>query len=146
MCEFCNCRRFPEIARLGAEHDKIGLIADDILDPPASGEATTGELLRELRDHIEPHVSREEDGVFVQARSVGIAQNYWVEDLESDHRRFAEILERSESLTPDEIEAFLDDLHRHIAIEEYDLFPALARTLDDEDWAAIEQRLGNAGT
>lgn len=139
MCEFCGCRRVPEIARLGAEHDTIEEIAEDIL-ASASTNIPPDELLEKLRRAIEPHVLGEEAGVFTQARLVGISQNYWVDDLEDDHTRFAEILADPSALSPSEIEAFLDDLHRHIAIEDYDLFPALVRTLSDDDWAAVDRR------
>ncbi|KAA3641052.1 MAG: hemerythrin domain-containing protein [Armatimonadetes bacterium] len=139
MCEFCGCRRIPEIARLGAEHDTIQEIAEDVL-ASAGKDITPVELLEKLRRAVEPHVLGEEAGVFTQARAVGISQNYWVDDLEDDHKRFAEILADPSALSWSEIESFLDDLHRHIAIEEYDLFPALVRTLSDDDWAAVERR------
>lgn len=139
MCEFCGCRRFPEIARLGAEHDAIEEITEEVL-ASAGTSIAPDELLEKLRRALESHVLLEEAGVFTQARYVGISQNYWVDDLEDDHKRFAEILADPSALSPAEIEAFLDDLHRHIAIEEYDLFPALARTLTDDDWTAVESR------
>lgn len=139
MCEFCGCRSNPEIARLGAEHDTIQEIAEDVL-ATASQDSSPVELLEKLRRAVEPHVLGEEAGVFTQARLVGISQNYWVDDLEDDHRRFAEILSDPSALSSSEIESFLDDLHRHIAIEEYDLFPALFRTLSDADWTAVERR------
>lgn len=140
MCEFCGCRRFPEIERLGAEHDAIGNIADEVLALIGT-DVDPDVLLEKLRQALEPHVQLEEAGVFAQARRVGISQNYWVDDLEDDHKRFAEILANVDALSAAELEAFLDDLHRHIAIEEYDLFPALARTLTDDDWDAIESRI-----
>ncbi len=139
MCEFCGCRRIPEIARLGAEHDTIQDIAEDVL-ASASQNITPVGLLEKLRKAVEPHVLGEEAGVFTQARAVGISQNYWVDDLEDDHRRFAEVLADPSTLSWSEIESFLDDLHRHIAIEEYDLFPALVRTLSDDDWTAVARR------
>lgn len=139
MCEFCGCRRIPEIARLGAEHDAIGEIADTLL-ASANRDVVPVELLEKLRRAVAPHVLGEEAGVFAQARVVGISQNYWVDDLEDDHKRFAQILADPGALSWSEIESFLDDLHRHIAIEEYDLFPALVRTLSDDDWTAVERR------
>lgn len=124
MCEHCGCRRFPEIEALGAEHDQIQDIADRVLQ---SEQARRAEILEALRAAVEPHVAREESGVFEEARAHGIARNFWVDDLEEDHRRFARVLDDPSGLTNEELEAFLDDLHRHISVEEYDLFPALAR-------------------
>ncbi len=140
MCEFCGCRRFPEIERLGVEHDAIGDIADEVLSLLGTN-VDADAILEKLRQALESHVLLEEAGVFTQARRVGISQNYWVDDLEDDHKRFAEILANVDSLSAAELEAFLDDLHHHIAIEEYDLFPALARTLTDDDWTAIDSRI-----
>lgn len=29
MCDYCDCRRIPEIADLGAEHERIERLADE---------------------------------------------------------------------------------------------------------------------
>lgn len=130
MCEHCGCRRFSEIAVLGAEHEGIQEIADRVMT--SAGEERAA-ILEVLLGAIGPHVVREESGVFNEARSLGIAREYWVEDLEDDHRRFAALLADPSGLTADDLEEFLQDLHRHIAVEEYDLFPALAR-----EWSKAE--------
>jgi hemerythrin-like domain-containing protein len=136
MCEHCGCRRFPEIEALGTEHDQIQDIADRVLH---SEQEQRGEILAALRASIEPHVVREESGVFEEARAYGIARDYWVDDLEEDHRRFAHLLDDPSQLTTEELEKFLDDLHRHISVEEYDLFPAIAREWekDGDDTARV---------
>jgi len=124
MCEYCGCRRFPEIEALGAEHDHIQDLADSLMRAEDEQRAAWIETLRAA---IESHVAREESGVFEEARARGVAPSYWVEDLEDDHRRFARLLENPSRLSREKIEELLDDLHRHISIEEYDLFPAIAR-------------------
>jgi hemerythrin-like domain-containing protein len=56
-----------------------------------------------------------------------------------DHRRFDTALSDLDSLDAYDLENLLDELHRHIAIEEYDLFPAAAQTLTDGQWESIER-------
>lgn len=134
MCEYCGCRRVPEIARLGAEHDVIdGVIAEVRKADPEE----IAPLLDRLATLLRPHVEREEEGLFAEARSAGLG-SYFVDDLEDDHRRFAAALEHREDLRGAPLERLLDDLDHHIAIEEYDLFPACSETLRDEHWHAIE--------
>ncbi len=31
MCDYCKCRPIPEIADLGAEHERIEQLADEVL-------------------------------------------------------------------------------------------------------------------
>lgn len=75
--------------------------------------------------------------MFNQARLAGLA-GYYLEDLEEDHRRFAEILADPERLDDAGLESFFAELHHHIAIEEYDVFPAVARVLTRDQWASID--------
>lgn len=138
MCEYCGCRRISEIARLGREHDIITEIADEADASPADGSSREA-ALRRLRAALLPHADREEIGVFAQARQAGLTG--YIEDLEDDHRRFAEALADPDSLDPHALHQLLKDLDRHIAIEEYDLFPAAARHLSDDQWASIERTL-----
>lgn len=124
----------PEIARLGAEHDVIdGVIAEFRKADPEE----IAPLLDRLATLLQPHVDREEAGLFAQARSAGLG-SYFVDDLEDDHRRFAAALDRPEGLSGQTLERLLDDLDHHIAIEEYDLFPTCSETLREEHWQAIE--------
>lgn len=136
MCEYCDCRRIPEIARLGEEHDAIGEIAEEALTIAQTGGPGMNEVVTRLLEAVIPHVWREEAGVFSQAKRAGLA-SFFIEDLEDDHRRFAAVLGAPEALDGSSLEALLDELHRHIAIEEYDLFPTVARVLGDDQWRAI---------
>ena len=137
MCEYCDCRRIPEIARLGREHSTITEIADEAYAKRADAQKRDDVLAR-LRHALIPHVQREEQGLFAQARAAGLT-GYYIEDLEDDHRQFASALEHFESLDQATLDSLLKDLDRHIAIEEYDLFPAAAKHLTDEQWMSIEQ-------
>ena len=136
MCDYCDCRRIPEIADLGAEHELIEALGDEALRLAKAGSPDFPAALERLRAALDPHVMREERGVFTQARIAGLGR-YYVDDLEDDHRRFAEILDVDE-IDVDTLERFLDELHRHIAIEEYDLFPATVQVLTDAQWEEIE--------
>jgi hemerythrin-like domain-containing protein len=144
MCEYCGCRRIPEIARLGEEHDTITELADDA-DASRPDASTRNAALRRLREALVPHAEREERGVFTEARHAGLT-GYYIEDLEDDHRRFKEALDHPESLDDATLETLLKDLDRHIAIEEYDLFPAAAKHLSDEQWESIDSMDTESGT
>lgn len=137
MCEYCGCRRIPEVARLGGEHETITELADEA-HANRSDVRARNEALRNLRLALIPHARREEQGVFAQARDARLT-GYYIEDLEDDHRRFASALDHVDSLDEATLDTMLQDLDRHIAIEEYDLFPAAAKHLSDEQWARIEQ-------
>lgn len=141
MCEYCGCRRFPEIDRLGREHEAITEIADEA-DAKRSDRTIRDDALRRLREALLPHANREERGVFTQARLAGLT-GFYIEDLEDDHRRFDAALNNPESLDDAELEGLLKDLDRHIAIEEYDLFPAAAKRLSSRQWDSIKQMDAN---
>ena len=136
MCDYCDCRRIPEIARLGQEHETIQELADEAMRLAKAGAAELPAAIARLREALAPHAAREENGVFTQARIVGLGPEY-VDDLEEDHERFVRLLDGPEALDPESLEALLDDLHRHIAIEEYDLFPAAAQLLGDAQWRLV---------
>jgi hemerythrin-like domain-containing protein len=136
VCDYCDCRRIPEIADLGAEHDRIEELADDVMRALKMGDGTAATAFTGLIAELTDHVAREEKGVFVEARRVGLGPEY-VEDLEDDHRRFAVVLEDPAILDVVAVEAFFDELHRHIAVEEYDLFPTAARLLAEDQWQRI---------
>lgn len=136
MCDYCDCRRIPEIADLGEEHDRIEDLADEVLRSLKDGDSTVPALLDRLIAVLTEHVAREERGVFVEARAAGLAPEY-VDDLEDDHRRFAAVLSDPGALDAEHAEALFDELHRHIAIEEYDLFPAAAQVLTEDQWERI---------
>lgn len=132
MCEYCGCRDNAEIALLGAQHDAIVELADQVLAAVQTGDETMLGAAARLRELLVPHVEREETGVFRVAERMGLTNEY-VEDLEGDHRRFDAVLSRAESLDAESLESMLDDLYRHIAVEEYDLFPVVAKELLEFD-------------
>lgn len=129
MCEHCGCRDNPEIGKLGAEHDAIVELADQVLAEVAAGIETVSGAASRLRELIIPHVRGEEAGVFRVADEIGL-RNQYVDDLEEDHRKFDSALTAPGSMGPNELEQILDELYHHIAVEEYDLFPVVARELN----------------
>lgn len=128
MCEYCGCREEPEIGALGAEHDAIIDLADRVLAELGTGEESIAGATTRLLGLLIPHVQREEGGVFRLAEAMGLG-NEFVFDLEDDHRKFDGALSNPENLDAAALEAVLDELYRHIAIEEYDLFPVVAKEL-----------------
>ncbi|MCB1246356.1 MAG: hemerythrin domain-containing protein [Acidimicrobiia bacterium] len=138
MCEYCGCRRIPEIERLGREHESIVEIADEAY-AQRDDRAARNALLDRLREALVPHAEREERGVFAEARRVGMG-GWYVADLEDDHRRFKEVLDDPASLDVPAMVRLLEDLDRHIAIEEYEVFPAAVARFDEDQWNAIDAR------
>lgn len=129
MCDYCGCRDNPEIAKLGAEHDAIAALADQVLGEVKAGSETVKGAIGRLRHLLDPHVRGEETGIFRVAETMGLGTQY-VYELEDDHRRFDAALSDTGALSVDSLEAVLDEIYRHIAVEEYDLFPEVARNLN----------------
>ena len=107
MCDYCGCRRIPEIAELCEQHARIQDLADLAISLVDRGGFALTAGLTQLRDALSP--------------------------LEDDHSRFAALLDKPEELDAITLERFVDELHRHIALEEYELFPAAARLFDPQD-------------
>lgn len=131
MCEYCGCRDNPEIAKLGAEHDAIVDLADQVLGEVKGGSETVEGAIRRLRHLLDPHVRGEETGIFRVAETMGLGNQY-VYELEGDHRRFDAVLSDAGALGVGALESVLDEIYRHIAVEEYDLFPEVARNLSSQ--------------
>ncbi len=140
MCDYCDCRRIPEIATLGKQHETIVDLGDELLRAVKAGSPDIGEAVERLRRALDPHVTREESGVFTQARIAGLG-GYYVDELEDQHREFEEFL--AGDFDAASLEQFLDDLHRHIAIEEYDLFPAASQVLSHQQWEVVDEITAN---
>ena len=139
MCEHCGCRQNPEIGKLGAEHDAISELADRLMGEVSAGTETVAGAAARLRELLIPHVRGEEGGVFRVADEIGLRYQY-VEELEDDHRRFDGALSDPADLGVRELQALLDELYHHIAVEEYDLFPVVARHLSPEVSSLERQR------
>ena len=86
MCEYCGCRGVPPIAELMEEHDVILVDAHEVRTALRTGDrAEVVERLRHLASHLDPHVRREEQGIFTALRD----QGDWADEvaqLEGEHR------------------------------------------------------------
>ncbi len=131
MCEHCGCRDNPEIGKLGGEHDAIVELADQVLAEVDTGTETVAGAVARLRELVLPHVRGEEAGVFKVADEMGLRDEY-IDDLEDDHHKFDGALSEPVSMGANELSQILDELYHHIAVEEYDLFPVVARYLSPE--------------
>ncbi len=131
MCEHCGCRDNPEIGKLGREHDAIVQLADQVLTEVQAGTETVRGAAARLREVVLPHVRGEEAGVFEVADEMGLRDEY-IDDLTEDHRKFDAAFSEPGSMGSGELEEILDELYHHIAVEEYDLFPVVARYLSPE--------------
>lgn len=142
MCDYCDCRRIPAIARFGEEHDRIEMAASRLEEAIGErDESDLKQLRRELLELLEPHTSREESGIFAEVSKVGLEDH--VEELEEDHERLHSISELDLTASPEELEvalrAFITLLHDHITREEYDLFPAAAQLLSAAQWERVNE-------
>ncbi len=130
MCDYCGCRSMPVIADLGDDHDRLLLLADDVRRALAAGDdGLARERLRELAVVHATHIAVEEASILPALAAVdGVA------DQVDEHASAGDALRRLEALSTEEVLAVLDELHDHIAREEYDLFPAALLLIAPGDW------------
>jgi hemerythrin-like domain-containing protein len=156
--------RMIEILR--EEHrniEKLLLVLEQELSVFARRERPDYEVMRAVIDYFQDYPDRchhpKEDLIFarLQARDPDTAAG--IGDLEGEHKQGTERLYRLartlDSILTDHdlrretfdtvVRDFIDSERQHIAMEEHRLFPAALRTLRQEDWAAIEARLNDAG-
>lgn len=97
MCDYCDCRRIPDVADPGAEYETIEELSDELLELVRTGSTRRGEAVERLPEVLDPHVGRSADP------NVDTAA----------------------------LEGLFEDLHPHIAVEQYDLFPTAVQVLED---------------
>ena len=130
------------IEDLGADHEDLlarsasvrALI--DAGDRPAARPA-----LDRLVEILRHHTEIEEASIFTALRDAGELLDD-VDALAGEHRAVWTMVDRLELLDDaawdDVVLAMLDDLHDHIAREEYDLFPATLLAIGPGQWDAVE--------
>lgn len=150
MCDYCGCRLIPPIADLSEEHDRLldlayklrRLAEDEARDQAIAlleGEFTT--LLRH-------HTDKEEQGVFHQLRTMGVADTR-LDQLVGEHRDIEEQVarvRRGEAGWQDALHELAADLSGHIIDEEIDLFPFAMYELDDAQWDTVAEVHATTGT
>jgi hemerythrin-like domain-containing protein len=139
MCDYCDCRSHPPIAALSAEHEVLlGLLAALRQAADAADRDRAGPALAALRDRLAGHAAREEHGLFHQLRDAELDGEY-ITMFEQDHRRVDTLLHdaggRGWRAAVGEL---VELLTKHIAREEYDLFPVAHQVLAPSQWDAVD--------
>ena len=147
MCDYCGCRSIGTIADLAAEHEAVLTLSSEIRSKLALGDtATARSQFKELLAVLAPHIAKEEQGIFAELRREGALGPY-LDRLAGEHAALAAstavLDELADSAWSDEVAALLDDLAAHIAIEEYDLFPASVVELAPGAWDRIARVFGS---
>jgi hemerythrin-like domain-containing protein len=147
MCDYCDCRCIAPIGELSDEHQVISALAAQLRQQVAlADQAAASRALRELQVLLGAHLAKEEAGIFAQLPEKEGLQ-WYLGELRADHARARSELVGASAAGPGwttGVLAALDELARHIEVEEYDLFPACRVIIDDEGWAqvlAAHQRL-----
>ncbi len=99
------------------------------------------ERLQHLASHLDPHVRREEQGIFTALRD----QGDWADEvaqLEGEHRDLDSAIAGLDVLDPDfdrDVLALLLELERHVERENLGIFPVSVVTLAAAGWELVER-------
>jgi hypothetical protein len=141
MCDYCSCRSKPVIEGLGADHEDLLTRAGQVRSLIDAGERAAARAeLDELLDRLRVHTAVEEASVFVGLRAAGELVDH-VEKLAAEHHDMWAVTAALDVDGPgwdEAVRQLLDDLHAHIADEEYDLFPAANIAIALGGWDEIE--------
>jgi hemerythrin-like domain-containing protein len=141
MCSYCGCEAEAVIAGLMADHADIADLVYRIgkaLDSRLWPEATA--LTARLADVFERHSRAEEAGLFAQLQDAGEAREE-VDQLFAEHRHLRAALGQPDAAAdPHRLRLVLEELGRHAAVEDNDLFPFAMQQLPDDCWAALMSR------
>ena len=139
MCDYCDCRTRPLLARLGEEHGRILALVGTIerLAATGAGVVEARSALEELAGLLEPHSAAEEVGFYVELARAGID----TEGLSADHGHVDGTVRdaaRGDAPAWAVLPQALMALRDHIRREEYDLFPAAHQLLSSDAWDRID--------
>lgn len=142
MCEHCGCRGVPPIAELMEEHDAILDDVHQVRSALAEGDRiAVAAQLKHLVAHLEPHVAREEQGLFTALRNEGEFVDEVVA-LEVEHHDLDAAIA---ALDPDAagfdqaVSALLATLEEHVERENLGVFPVSVVTLGAKGWNTVER-------
>ena len=139
MCDYCGCRSMPVIDELGAEHEALLTMCGAVRRAIDAGDRTGARaafagLLVALRLHTEV----EERSILAVMRS-SPELTETVDALLAEHGAVHDAVAALDEESWDAgVRKVLDDLHDHIAREEYDVFPASLLAIDLSGWDAVE--------
>ena len=142
MCDYCGCSGVPAIAALMDEHASLVDQAGHIRTALSSGDPEEAMFsLTGLVDHLNGHVTREEEGIFRALRNTGeyVAE---VDELEGEHRDLGAAIADLDSGSADfagKVTRLLDDLDVHVQREELGIFPVSVVTLGAAGWTIVEE-------
>ncbi|PKH40920.1 Hemerythrin HHE cation binding domain-containing protein [Nocardioides alpinus] len=141
MCEYCGCREVPAIAELMDEHTALADEGHYVRQALGTGDfAGAMRLLGSLVAHLDRHVRREEDGIFLAMRAAGEFIDE-IDDLEGEHRDLAAVvaaLDHHSTTFAADVSRFLDDLDTHVEREDLGIFPVSVVTLGASGWATVD--------
>ena len=129
MCDHCSCRSFAPIADLSEDHETILAMAWAIAEDPAHDP----EPVRALLAILDPHVAKEELGLYPRLVEAGDLAPDSLAALEEEHRQLRARLTSNEFDRRDYYA-----LAAHIEEEELALFPAAMFAFEDETWDELE--------
>jgi hypothetical protein len=132
VCDYCGCRRFPLLERLGEEHEVLWSLVGDLrraLSSPGDVEPAAGRLISALDDHLVL-----EDGRLRPVLMTDPLLSTTVPSWDAEHQRIAELCEPAADphLRTAQLAELCDLLERHLHREEFDLFPAASQLLDEQ--------------
>ena len=128
------------IEDLGADHERLGDLARRVRTAIDAGDREAAhDALDDLITFLRHHTELEEASVFAALRAAGEMSDH-VEALAADHAAVWDAVAALDDVDDwnARVLTLLDDLHEHIAREEYDLFPATLVALAPADWDAVE--------
>jgi hemerythrin-like domain-containing protein len=142
VCEYCGCREIPAIAELMDEHTALADEGHYVRQALGTGDlAGAMQLLTGLVAHLDRHVRREEDGIFLAMRTAGEFIEE-IDDLEGEHRDLAAVvaaLDLSSTTFASDVSRLLDDLDTHVEREDLGIFPVSVVTLGAGGWATVDE-------
>jgi hemerythrin-like domain-containing protein len=131
VCDHCGCRSFGAVAELTAEHEAILARAWRLAE--AGDLDLRARLTDELLTVLDPHVEKEERGLYPLLLRDGDLEGDVAGDLEAEHRELRTSLLRGR-FGRREYYA----LAAHVEQEEMELFPAAMFAFDDEAWDELD--------
>lgn len=132
MCDHCGCRRFPPIAELTADHERILELAWQVATADAEA-VGSGHARDELVALLDLHALKEELGLYPQLMESGDLAVDDNDRLEAEHREVHDALVGGRF---DRRGYFA--LAAHVEEEESELFPLAMFAFDDVEWDRMD--------
>lgn len=129
MCDHCGCRAFAPIADLTAEHEVILGLAWELAEAPVHD----GDVRDRLLAILDPHVVKEERGLYPRLAEAGRLDPAHGTELEDEHRDLRATL----------LDGAFDRrayyaLAAHVEEEELELFSSAMLAFDEDVWAELD--------